>query len=183
AGAIAAIARGVHAGVRGREAWLPREQVEAEFPGAVAGLVAAGLVEPSDDCPRGPAVALTPIAAFRLAMTTAERWHFGKAEIEVNDGPNRPPKRVKVRTATEVCYETDADASSPLWVIRPGLDHEPAHAFHVPLPFPERVVDPAPGPEFLIDEVTDEPVRLFAGGVPGAGVPVVKKTARKRKKG
>lgn len=183
--ALAMISRGVHLGARGRkvrEAWLDRQTVEAEYPGTIGPLIAAGLVEPWDDCPFGPAVALTPLAAFRLAMTTAERWHIDRAEIEVFDGPDKRPKRVKVRTATEVCYETDADLSLPLWVIKPGLDHEPAHAFHVPLPFPERVIDPAPGPELLIDEVTEEPVLLFAGGVAGKGVPVVKGRGNKAKR-
>jgi hypothetical protein len=46
-----------------------------------------------------------------------------------------------------------------------------------PMPYPERIIDPRPGPaeevELMMDPYTGEEVRLFAGGESGRGLPVV----------
>ena len=192
-GALSLIVKGEHHREDGsplREAWVLAATVETAYPGSVEPLVEGGWVERWDCCPFGPALAITPLAAFRLGVTTHERWELGSKTIEKFEGPGVEPKRVLVKTATEVCYEDRADIGDPLWCVRPGLDRLPPHALHVPLTYPELLVDSRPGPEaeFLNDPETDEPLELFSAApkgwridVAGVKIRIDKRLGKKRK--
>jgi hypothetical protein len=168
--------------VAGVEAWSMVDALEAAGHGGatLAGLEAAGFVERWER-PDGLAVTLTP---------------WGKYCREVEIGERTIVVRVAKTEGGQPVIGRDGEPATvgvpelvPYWKA-PGTPTAPRSALRVGcrLPFPELVPDPLPGPEYLVDEISEKPIELFArlfDGSPVEGVKVVidkrlKKPARSR---
>ncbi len=121
--------------------------------------------------------------AWTLALEAAGHTETVLAALEAGGWLVRWPLAVGVawtftpigaRWAEVELYEA-RDGQWPAWVDSPAPVrklHAAKHAHEVQLLWPELVVDPLPGPEFLVDEVSGEVLRLFAGATGTGGVPV-----------
>jgi hypothetical protein len=111
---------------------------EGVEPATLEELEAAQLLERWER-PDGRAWTLTPYAARCLKVEIRERLELTgdeAAEVEYWDYAAKPRRSPRM----------------------------PLPRFMARIPFPDRLIDPSPGPGFMVDEVSDEPVKLFAGG-------------------
>lgn len=144
---------------RAEQAWVERDTIERDHPGALASLIAAGLVD-AWDRPDYAAVTLTPLAAALLGVTITERWHHEMVDVGLEQ---TPPSHHAMRVASEVpvwsTVRTDA-AGVLAW---PPV-RLPRRAREVCLPCPELVPDPTCA-AMAIDDTTGEPMRLLGAPV------------------
>jgi hypothetical protein len=135
--------------VAGRWAWSAQIYLAASGhePATLAGLVEGGHLEPWElpDDPRCPFP-----AGLVLTLTPATAEALGVEIVE--EGPAERPRWARVRY-DDRGRRTDRG--------KPAIR---AFPYEVRLRMPELVPDPAPGPEFLVDEESGEEVRLIAGG-------------------
>ncbi len=139
------------------EAWSRAEDLALAFgPEVVTALIGLGWLDLWQR-PDYTAITLTPIAAVRLKVRIVEHWATAPKD---KDDPS-PGRCVAEMPGWR-------DESTPERAVK-----LPRHAHEVELPFPELVPDHRPGPELLIDEVSEEPVRLFQDALRPRGVTVV----------
>lgn len=111
----------------GRRAWTVRDVLDATYPGAIDGLIAAGWVRPwvfpryepatmsaeeagqrgvrvTDDPgqPTEPTITLTEWAAERLGVALQEVWSYRTVVRLQNKGPGKPFRKVRRRAAENV---------------------------------------------------------------------------------
>jgi hypothetical protein len=105
---------------------------------------------------------LTPWGASALGVVLVEHWEYETVAEHHYDGPNRPPDRVQVRRAVELPRWDDAERERDRERRHAPLKLPPRARMH-PLTFPEQVMDPAPGPDLLLDQTSGAPVTLCGG--------------------
>ncbi len=124
-------------------------------------------------------IVLTPWGAWTAKVAIRERWIV--KEVETKDGP-------ETRAFEVPCWVERPidDRGDPLPVAGPS--YQPRHKNECRLPFPEQVVDPKAGPEYLADVESGETTRteakavlLFAGsGRPGVPIAIDPRLRGKR---
>lgn len=150
------------------EAWLGWLELEGRFgPEALDSLVRREIVVPWFQ-PEDVAVTFSPWGAWALGVSITEEWRDGtEAREEFDLTKAAAPQSVKME---RVQLET------PVWEQTGGMARPmriPRHArIGCTLIAPERVAAPEDDetfdlPQYLIDQVTEEPLRLFAGSLGG----------------
>lgn len=155
------------------EAWMMMRDLLASGHAAetLVGLAEAEMIEFWEH-PDGLAVTLTPLGKHRRSVEIRERVGFGRKQAMRAGRPvvDRDGNPVMVNTPEVIPYWNPAGQA---WG---RLGSRAVRKRDRRLAIPERVPDPAPGPEFLIDDVSEKPVELFArlfDGTPVSGVKVV----------
>jgi hypothetical protein len=105
---------------------------------------------------------LTPWGAAALGVVLVEHWEYETVVEQHFAGPRKPSERVCVRRAVELPRWGDAEQERDRERRRVPLKIPPRARMQA-LTFPDRVADPALGPDLLLDESSGAPVTLCGG--------------------
>jgi hypothetical protein len=165
----------------GKEAWSAEAGLVegGHEAGTLERLESLGLIERWPKAPGGPAVTLTPDGEKCCRLEIRERPTVVKDVRRHADGrpilENGKPVPIDVedvRTYWGPELPWGPEDREPR---RPPI-HLPPRRHEYRMPFPEMTAEKRPGPEYLLDEYSEEPIRLFGrlfDGTPTQGVPIV----------